>query len=246
MYDPVIPLTGDKPLELVFDTSQAGHGAISASVVNSKRKSLPVYVEQVTDDMFRVAFIPKSSNTFMVSVFFADKHIGGSPFRVLYQEQTKDPPVAIHFKPDMNIKGLMGAAVYGRNSGRQEATVIQFERGKYQISFQPQAPDTFDIHIYWFDQEIEGSPFEIDLLGMENESSDALVDSVPITVGDKTGILAATAVGRVTGPMPIKLIPVEDCLCTIEFTSRVKDTYDMNIFWNGKCLPGMPIVLPID
>ena len=246
MYDPVIPLTGDKPLELVFDTSQAGHGAISASVVNSKRKSLPVYVEQVTDDMFRVAFIPKSSNTFMVSVFFADKHIGGSPFRVLYQEQTKDPPVAINFEPDMNIKGLMGAAVYGRNSGRQEATVVQFERGKYQISFQPLAPDTFDVHIYWFDQEIEGSPFEIDLLGMENESSESLVDSVPITVGEKTGILAATAVGRVTGPMPIKLIPFEDCLCTIEFTSRVKDTYDMNIFWNGKCLPGMPIVLPID
>ena len=101
------------------------------------------------------------------------------------------------------INYIPSIPVYGRNSGRQEATVIQFERGKYQISFQPRAPDTFDIHIYWFDQEIEESPFEINLLGMENESSDALVDSVHITVGDKTGILAATAVGRVTGPMPI-------------------------------------------
>ena len=246
MYDPVIPLSASKPIELVFDTSQAGQGILTASVLNSKKKNMPVYVEQVNDEIYRVAFIPKESSTFMVTVLYAERHIGGSPFRVLYQEQSKQPLVSIDFQPDMSIKGLMGSAIYGRNSGRQEATVVQYERGKYQISFQPQSADTFDLHVYWFDTEIEGSPFEIDLLGMENESSDALVDSVPVAMGNKVGMLAATTVGHNSGPVPIKLTPVENCLCNIEFTSPGKDNFDLNVYWNGKPLPGMPIVLPLD
>ena len=246
MYDPVIPLSADKPIELVFDTSQAGSGVLKASVLNLKKKSMPVYVEQVNDHIYRVAFIPKESNTFMVTVLYADKHIGGSPFRVLYQEQTNEPPVSIQFQPDMEIKGLMGAAVYGRNSGRQEATVVQYERGKYQISFQPLTPDTFDLHVYWFDVEIEGSPFEIDFLGMDNESSDALVDSVPIVAGDQVGMLTATAAGHENGPVPIKITPLDNHLCNIEFTSQGKDIFDLNVFWNGKLLSGMPVALPLD
>ena len=123
-YIPSIP--GMHNIHLYYDNKLCLSSPITLKVLDLDSlhdivitKSLPVYVEQVTDDVFRIAFIPKSSNTFMVSVFFADKHIGGSPFRVLYQEQTKDPSVAIHFEPDMNIKGPMGAAVYGRNSGRQ-------------------------------------------------------------------------------------------------------------------------------
>ena len=246
MYDPVIPLSSSKPIELVFDTSQAGQGSLTASVLNSKKKNMPVYVEQVNDDIYRVAFIPKESSTFMVTVLYSGKHIGGSPFRVLYQEQSKEPSVSIEFQPEMNVKGLMGSAIYGRNSGRQEATVVQYERGKYQISFRPLIPDTFDLHVYWFDTEIDGSPFEIDLLGMENESSDALVDSVPVVVGSNVGMLAATTVGHKTGPVPIKLTPIENCLCNIEFTSPTKDKFDLNVYWNGKILAGMPIVLPLD
>ena len=246
MYDPVIPLSANKPIELVFDTSQAGFGVLTASVLNSKKKVMPAYVEQVNDEIHRVAFIPKESGAFMVSVLYADRHIGGSPFRVLYQEQSKEPFVCIDFQPDMKIKGLLGSAVYGRNTGRQEATVVQYERGKYQISFKPQSPDTFDLHVYWFDTEVEGSPFEIDMLGMENESSDALVDSVPIIEGENVGMLTATAVGHREGPVPIKLTPRDNGTCSIEFTSPGKDFFDLNVFWNGKLLSGMPVVLPLN
>ena len=246
MYDPVIPLSAHKPIELVFDTSQAGFGVLTASVLNSKKKVVPAYVEQVDDEMHRVAFIPQGSGAFMVSVLYADRHIGGSPFRVLYQEQSREPFVCIDFQPDMKIKGLLGSAVYGRNTGRQEATVVQYERGKYQISFKPQSPDTFDLHVYWFDSEVEGSPFEIDMLGMEDESSDALVDSVPIIEGENVGMLTATAVGHKEGPVPIKLTPRDNGTCSIEFTSPGKDFFDLNVFWNGKLLSGMPVVLPLD
>lgn len=245
MFDPVIPLSPDQPIELVFDTSQAGRGKLAASSVNSKGKTMPVYVEQVNDDMYRVAFIPQVSDTFMVTVLYADKHINGSPFRVLYKKQEKTPPVCVYFEPDSCVQGLMGAAVYGRNSGRQEATVVQYQRSKYQVSFYPSKPDIFDLHVYWFDQEIKGSPFEIDLLGLENESSNSLVDSIPYTTGDKVGMLAATAVGRLVGPVPVHLTIEENDSCTVNFSTQRKDVFDINLFWNGKPLSGMPVHLAL-
>jgi filamin len=244
MFDPVIPLKSNEPIELIFDTSQAGQGALSAFAVNSKERTMPVYVEQVDDVMYRVAFIPRISDTFMVSVLFADKHINGSPFRVLYKEQKKEPPVCIHFEPEFKVKGLMGAAVYGRNSGRQEATVVQFKRGQYQISFNPSEPDIFDLRVYWFDEEIEGSPFEIDLQGMENESSESLVDSVPFALEDKIGMIAATAAGRNSGPIPVKLT-TEGSDCSVYFTLQGSDSVDVNLFWNGKPFKGMPVHLAL-
>ena len=244
MFDPVIPLKADQPIELVFDTSQAGKGELIASSVNSKGKPMPVNVEQVSDGMYHVAFIPQKSDTFMVTVFYANKHINGSPFRVLYKQQVKVPPVCIYFEPDPYVQGLMGAAVYGRNSGRQEATVVQYQRSKYQVSFYPNQPDLFDLHVYWFDQEIEGSPFEIDLLGMENESSSSLVDCAPYSTEDKIGMLAATVVGRMVGPVPVR-VSTEDDSCSVAFSVQRNDIFDINIFWNGKPLGGMPVHLAL-
>lgn len=245
MFDPVIPLYSSQPLELVFDISLAGKGSFTASAVNSKGRTMPVYVEQVNSEIYRVAFVPQVSDTFMVTVLYGDRHVNGSPFRVLYKEQEKTPPVCIHFEPpEMSVKGLMGAAVHGRNCGRQEATVVQYERGKYQVSFSPSQPDLFDLHMYWFDCEIEGSPFEIDLLGNDNESSEALVDSIPYCGGeDKVGMLAATAAGRDTGPIPVHLsLPNdEESCCVVEFNIQKSDSFDINLFWNGKPLKGMPV-----
>ena len=260
MFDPVIPLHSSQPLELVFDVTQAGEGRLSASAVNSKGLTTPLYVEQVNDELYRVSFIPRSSDTFMVTVLYADKHVNGSPFRVLYKEQVSSPPVCIQFEPDMNLRGLMGAAVYGRNIGRQEATVVQYERGKYQISFSPSRPDVFDLHVYWFDVEIAGSPFEIDLLGAENESSEALVDSIPYSSPEgKVGLLSATVSGKRAGPIPIKLSTSSEAIstpakpatskkaeksdesCYVDFLINSHDTYSVNLMWNGKPLEWMPV-----
>lgn len=260
MFDPVIPLHSSQPLELVFDVTQAGEGRLSASAVNSKGLTIPLYVEQVNDEMYRVSFIPRTSDTFMVTVLYADKHVNGSPFRVLYKEQVSSPPVCVQFEPDMNLRGLMGAAVYGRNIGRQEATVVQYERGKYQISFSPSRPDVFDLHVYWFDVEIAGSPFEIDLLGAENESSEALVDSIPYSSLDgKVGLLSATVSGKRTGAVPIKLSTSFEAIststkhgsskkaekgdesCYVDFVINSHDSYSVNLMWNGKPLEWMPV-----
>ena len=262
MFDPVIPLLCTQPLELVFDVTQAGYGKLSASAVNSKGHTMPLYVEQVNEEMYRVSFIPRASDTFMVTVLYADKHVNGSPFRVLYKEQATPPPVCVEFEPEMNARGLMGAAVYGRNIGRQEATVVQYERGKYQISFSPGKPDVFDLHVYWFDVEIPGSPFEVDLLGAENESSEALVDSVPYASGDgKVGLLSAAVSGKKTGAVPVHLTtstppssssaapatstpakgPPNEESCCVEFNISSNDIYSVNLLWNGKPLQGMPV-----
>lgn len=241
MCDPVIPLNGRNPLELVFDTSNAGDGVLLASVVNSNQMSIPVNVVQSSDGIYRVVFEPVINDTFYVSIKFAGKHITGSPFKVMYEEQRKTPPVVIDFEPEMDERGLMGAAIFGRNTGRQDAQVQQYERGKYQVTFQPEKPDIFDVHCYWFEKELPGSPFEINLLGPEN----GVVDTVPIVVGDKVGLLSASVVGQRNGSTPIKLTPIEDCLCNIKFSAPARDTFDLSVYWNGKILSGTPIHLHI-
>ena len=72
-----------------------------------------------------------------------------------------------------------------------------------------------------------------------------MIDCVPITVGDKVGLLSAGVLGRKNGWMPVKLTSLEDCLCNIEFSTAVEDTYDLRIYWNGQILNGTPIPLDI-
>lgn len=241
MFDPVIPLTVNNPLELMFDATHAGEGRLVAFAVNAEQKIVKVEVDEIEPKLYRVSLVPEKNDMFTVNVLWSDRHINGSPFKVAYEEQLKDPPITIIFEPNMVNKGLMGAAVFGNSVGRQDVLVQQYERGRYKIGFKPDQLDTYKLHVYWFDEEIAGSPFVIDLLSDDAETPQP--NQLPISVGTNKGILTAEVVGRSFGPVPVKMDMIDDCICDIQFNTRIRDTFDLNLLWNDEKLSKSPISL---
>ena len=243
MFDPVIPLYVNNPLELMFDATHAGEGMLTAFAVNADNQNVHVEVDEIESKLYRVSLIPHKNDLFTVNVLWSDRHINGSPFKVAYEEQLKDPPITVTFEPHMVNKGLMGAAIFGHSVGRQDVLVQQFERGKYKIGFRPEQLDVYQLHVYWFDEEIAGSPFVVDLLSTNNETPQP--NEIPVTVGTNRGVLTAEVVGRSFGPVPVKMEMIDDCICDIQFNTRVRDTFDLSLFWNSQKLSKSPIPLKL-
>lgn len=244
-FDPVVPLTAGNPIEFVFDTSQAGTGTLTANITSSTDESLFVSVQEVSQELYRTSFIPKKNDTYTISVYWSGQPVHGSPYVVSFEEQLKEPAVSVTFEPQMGIRGLLSASAFGQSVGQVEVALRQYEREKYQISFAPPREDVYKLHVFWFDQEIRGSPFIVDLLSHSLESKK---DVVPISrlfvEQERKGVLSACAIGRTVGAvlLDISLSEKKDNVRML-FDDPERDTYDLYVFWNCSLIPGAPFQL---
>ena len=244
-FDPVIPFTAGNPIEFVFDTSQAGVGTLTANVTSSSNEWLFVNVQEVSHELYRISFIPKKNDTYMIKVFWSGQPVHGSPFTIGFEEQIKEPPVSVEFEPKLGIRGLLSASVFGQNVGQVDVALRQHDRGKYQISFAPPREDIYNLHVFWFDQEMKGSPFIIDLVSSPPVSKKDVVPIARLSVElQRKGVLSACAIGRTAGAVPLDMSLTEgkDCV-RILFDDPRRDTYDLYVFWNCRLVQGAPFQL---
>ena len=76
---PVAPTVG-AAVGLDFDASQAGSGELNATCVGSSCGEVPVEVQPVGDDKYKIVFTPPQPDSYEVSVKWAGEHVKGSPF----------------------------------------------------------------------------------------------------------------------------------------------------------------------
>ena len=170
-----------------------------------------------------------------------------SPFTIAidYKEQLVEPKVSIEFAPDKDTPGRLSATACGATSGRVETEVRQFKRGHYQISFVPPTCELFDLQVFWFEQEIKGSPFKVDLTPSPPKTlpRGVHVVSLPVTVMDHSGIFSAFAVDKqqssLVQPLKLSLSEQKDYI-NIHFNNRKCHNYDLFLFWNKKLISGSP------
>ena len=247
-YDHVLPFrAGGDPIELLFNVKEAGVGTLTANVTDSSSDDWfqLVNIEEESADLYRVSFVPPKSDTYTVTVDWSGQPIPGSPFTIDYKEQLVEPRVCIEFAPDEGIPGRLSATASGATSGRVETEIRQFKRGHYQISFVPPTRELFDLQVFWFEQEIKGSPFKVDLTPSPPKTlpRGVHVVSLPVTVMDQSGVFSAFAINKqqssLVQPLKLSLSEQKDYI-NIHFNNRKCNNYDLFLFWNQNLISGSP------
>ncbi len=250
-FDPVKPFKAKgNPIQLIFDTSKAGIGGLEAIVTTSADEQLQATKEEISPDLYRVTFVPMSSGRYTATILWDGKPIKGSPFAFNYQEQIIEPVVSVSFEPEMiqKVKGHLAARCVGQNVGQVELRVQQFETGHYQLSFDPPSKDLYRLEVYWFGKEVSGSPFKIDLTDAPMtpaREDERIVQSLRIEEEDgRKGILSACVLGKRSGVVPIQVsLSLKKDRAQITFSDRLRDTFELFLFWNHRLLNGAPFKL---
>ena len=246
-YDPVLPFkAGGDPIELLFEVAQAGVGTLTANVTDSCSDEWfqLVSIEQPSEDLRRVSFVPPKSDTYTVTVDWSGEAVPGSPFKIDYREQDEEPRVCIEFEPGREEPGSVTATVEGAASGQLPTEVRQFKRGHYQISFQPPRQELFNLRVFWTEREINGSPFIIDLNPSPPKSlpTGARVVSMPVSVKNQSGVFSAFAIdtqSSLVHPLQVSLSKKKDYV-KILFPDHKQNSYKLFVFWNQNLISGSP------
>ena len=252
-FDPVIPLTSNKPIELIFDTSQAGEGGMEnlmADISMDPDLMIMYSVEKVSPDLYRMIFMPRREGVYTVKVYWYGAPVSGSPYTIEFKEQVKKPHVAVVFEPELQYRSFLTASAIGQNKAEEpKVNVQQFERGKYQISFSPEVKDVYELHVKVFGQEIKGSPFIVDLESPTRQKLPEVEHMESVTLDLLTtgeGVLSAYVVGRQSGVVPVQIsLNKEQGKATLTFEDRKKDVYTLYAYWNNRLVGGAPFELDL-
>ena len=71
-----------QPIGIVFDTTRAGKGPLTASCTGAKIGNVQTTVTEVREGIFSVKFTPDVADVYVLSVRWGGKEVNGSPFNI--------------------------------------------------------------------------------------------------------------------------------------------------------------------
>ena len=114
-YDFMIPFRAGNPIEMFFDTSEAGKTSCKDFTVTvfstATRKIVSHSIEEESSDLFKVSFVPTQDDDFEVEVHWYGLAIKDSPFSLSFKQQLKRPPVTISFDPLAGPRTIVTASL---------------------------------------------------------------------------------------------------------------------------------------
>lgn len=166
-------------LNFTVSTVGAGGGSLTAAVEEESEhgKPRPLKVEQLTETMFRVLFLPESSADYTMHIRFNGRDIDGSPFSFFCAER----------KSDAQQCSVSGRAVSEALQGRDEVfkvytpapannkltALIQGDYccvlphiatkgvGAYEVGYVLSCAGEYQLSLLWDREHIPGSPFPL-------------------------------------------------------------------------------------
>ena len=171
----------DKPATLIFDTSAAGRGKLSAQAVGKSGKTAPTKVEQTSPVEYKVTFVPTQQEFYDVNVQWAGTPVKDSPFSIdarpaIHPELVRcgspqaldiNEPVTLSVDTSKAGPGVLTAKYSSSTDGRSERSA-EVKPGDapdtFVVSFVPDSHGKYDLKVFFDDTEVPRSPFPISLL----------------------------------------------------------------------------------
>ena len=261
-------LEAGAPMDMEFDTADAGDGDLKASCVGDKAGEVDVAVKQKEDDKYSVSFFPPEPDIYTLTIKWAGEHVKGSPFKLNLQKPMADKvvlleppsgvidsgaPINMVFGTKEAGRGTMTASCNGNNSGELPCTVTPKEDDKYDVRFVPPQLDVYYVDVKWSGEHVPGSPFKINLLPTNADKVEMVAEPVlesgaPMDMEFDTskagsGKLEASCVGDKVGEVDVAVTKKGDDKYNVSFTPPEPDVYHITIKWSGKHVPGSPFKL---
>ena len=175
---PEVVVTNEE-VYLQVDSREAGYGTLDikaeAPTLDQNTPKLQAIPSKDTPRMVDVKYTPTAAGIHTLHFQWAKEEIPDSPVSF----PVADPSMVVVTEPDKIEllstaqfqvvtsyagSGHLTATCEGRKCGEVPVSAIPQEGNRYDVSYIPLVPDTYDLSIKWADREVPNSPFSVTLL----------------------------------------------------------------------------------
>ena len=260
-------LSVGQPIDLAFDTSKAGCGTLTSTCTGSSVGEMPVTVTKEDEHKYRVAFTPTEQDLYHLGVFWDDRHVWGSPFKIDLKERKVDVKKIATSKPQISEdevsmtletgdagKGDISAVCIDSRAKQVHVETQETSPNKYKIVFKPPKPDIYTMAVKYGGQNVEGSPFRINTLPSDasrvgvSEPDECKVGEPSVyefsTLYAGPGTLNASCHGDLTGEVPVDVVHEDGTpKYKVAFTPHEPDLYTLHVKWDDTDISKSPFII---
>ena len=257
-----------KPLQIEFDTSQAGAGQLTASCLGKLTGDIPVTVtEGKGKTKFEVSFHPKQEDLYVLEVTLGPYHVIGSPFyfnlspihvekiNVNGPSRPKGSQGPVELKVDAKaVQDGKLVSVCKYNKKTVSVTVKEIAPKEYFLHFEPPKPAQYIWSVTYNGQDIPNSPFVIDTTAHPELVTVAVPEDgsigqylhydVDVTRAGM-GTLTATCKSNRSRKVPVDITYIRDGVFAVSVLPLAFGTYSLYIQWSGKEIPNSPFIFTL-
>lgn len=249
------------------DASMAGSGTLNCTCRGEKGTQVPLDVVSEMTGYYNASLTPRQADLYRVSMDWDGKEIPGSPFRVDLR-----PPMAERVKVGkLHVPDEVGNGEYvwidldcldaghgplkgearGKTAGRMPIEADKMSRTSYRMKFMPSEADIYSFAVAYGDDQVETSPFKINLMPprpdkvkyvrtalpeLEGGPVSLFFDTLEAGKGDMAAVITNASVEAVTK----KVEKLSFSEYKVTFIPDVPDLYNASIRWNDVPIEGSP------
>ena len=255
----------------VVNTTRAGKGKLAATCQGENCGEIEVEIKEEAGKYF-VTFRPDEADVYTIAIQWDGSEVPNSPFKLdlipLGHDRvkhlsttipdTRDAPVVLSFDTFKAGPGELRARVAGASSGPVSSTAVPIPGSDHenQVSFVPVNADTYFVDVYWNDEAVPGSPFNIAIIHPEKivfGTPNFVELEIPVELNADTteagpGTFSASCEGEKSGKMEVF---VEDNLAEsenkyiISFRPSNYDVYSLSVYFAEAEVSESPFVVDI-
>ena len=249
------------------DASNAGHGKLSATARGKKTDSTDLEMSQTGVAKFTASFVPQVEDIYYVFIRWEQREVPGSPFLVNLQPLNASLVAVedVHVPEEAGLEyasvtincsdvgqASVTANVIGGLVGGVATEVEPLPDFRHCVKFVPLKDDTYNLSIFYNDEDIPGSPFIMSIVSPQpdkvrllsthipNQPSPSVCLSFDASEAGKGG-LQATIVGQKCGDIREYEVKEEGGgTWKVSFIPPSPDSFTVSCSWARRSIPQSP------
>ena len=231
---PIISVSNNEPLVWKVDCTEAGPGALEATLVSANHETQEVKITEDEEDVYRLAFDPEKAGKFRLKLKYSDNDLPQNPidFSITNSNLVKvtGPGLAgghINEKMvidiDMRDAGEGGLSLSLAGPTQSKMDCDDHKDGTATLSFTPDIAGEYKLSVEFADEHVPGSVFSIPIIDPSKcKASGSGITGEGAKVGTPAEVIVDT---RESGPAPVEATVTHPSgeTSTVDFTPSDKE-----------------------
>lgn len=255
-----------KPVEFTIDVTNAGEGQLEIMVNNG---NLPNTVEMENAGVYKIAFVPEQAGKQYVDINFNREPLPDSPFTCMALDMSgalvrglksvlptdKSTSFTIQSEHVGSLQATANVQIYTQNGDKMPSRLTTQADGIFRVEWTPVMPGQHRVEIYFAGQQIEGSPYYVDVFDIASihvsrfnqrgvgQPASFDVDFSHTSVHDYEIVIKSPSGRTVDHSITTE---DRDYVKNVAYIPDVSGPYKIYVTYAGYELPGCPYIQNID